>query len=115
MSEGIAPLPNGMGVSVVAQHRPRPDREPREERDGQSRNDEHDPAAPDPEQRQHPHDPVAAPSLDDIGLPAGTLFTMALIANELPLAPPSSDELKLRAAHGWMPPDSPLRLKDKLI
>ena len=115
MSEGIAPLPNGMGVSVVAEHRPRPDREPRQERDGQSRDGDHDPATPDIEPHQQPRDPIAAPSLDDTGLPPGTLFTMALIANELLFAPPSSDELKLRAAQGWMPPDSPLRLKDKLI
>ena len=115
MSDAIAPLPNGMGISVVAEHGPRPERDARQHGDNQSRDSEEQ--SPTHETgRPHPStDPAPAPLLDDPGLPAGTLFTTALIANELDLAPPSSDELKLRAAHGWVPPDSPLHLKDKLI
>ena len=37
MSEGIAPLPNGMAISVVAEQGPRSDRDPRQPRGEQSR------------------------------------------------------------------------------
>ncbi len=115
MSEGIAPLPNGMAISVVAEQGPRPDRDPRQTRGEQSHDSGRDAPAPEADNRPAPRDLAAAPSLDDPGLPAATLFITALIANQMDLIAPSGDELKLRAGHGWTPPDSPLRLKDKLI
>ena len=112
MSSSIAPLPSGGGVTVIAEHRQRRDQDPRLP----GEKDRHDPTDGGDEPRHdHEHHDQAAPVVDEEAVPAETLFAAALIANELPPTLISPEELKLRNGQAWLPPDSPLRLKDKLI
>ena len=111
MSSSIAPLPNGGGVTVIAEHRQRRDQDPRQPGEKDPHDDPRD-AEP---HHSHEHHDQAAPVVDEESVPAETLFAAALIANELPPTLISPEELKLRTGQGWLPPDSPLRLKDKLI
>ena len=113
MSSSIAPLPNGGGVTVIAEHRQRREPEPRHPGETDRREETRDAADERHGGREQPNQPP--PVVDEETVPAETLFAAALIANELPHAMISPQELKLRAGHGWLPPDSPLRLKDKLI
>jgi len=111
MSSSIAPLPNGGGVTVIAEHRQRRDQDPRQP----GEKDRHDDPRDAEPHHGHEHHDQAAPVVDEEAVPAETLFAAALIANELPPSVISPEELKLRTGQGWLPPDSPLRLKDKLI
>jgi len=114
MSNSVAPLPSGVGVASIAEHRPRREQEAHHQSDDDARPDDDRDAAPqDSEPREHREGP--APTADEELVPAATLFATALIANSLLPQAPSPEELKLRTNQGWTPPDSPLRLKDKLI
>ena len=113
MSNIVAPLPSGVGVASIAEHRPRREQEAHHQADDEARPDEHDSPSPDEQPREHREGP--APTADEELVPAETLFATALIANSLLPQTPSAEELKLRTSQGWTPPDSPLRLKDKLI
>jgi hypothetical protein len=113
MSSSIAPLPNGLGVTVIAEHRQRQEPEPRRPGEKDRREETRD--AADERHSGHGQHNQPPPVVDEESVPAETLFATALIANELPHAMISPQELKLRTGHGWLPPDSSLRLKDKLI
>lgn len=52
---------------------------------------------------------------DDVGLPADTLFTAALLANQMPYRTETPDEVMVRMNHVWVPPDSEFQLTDKTI
>ncbi len=111
MSSSVAPLPNGGGIAVVAEHRGqrgRDEADRREQNFGDSREERHPPAPPSPGVE------AAAPISDAEPVPAETLFAATLLANTAPY-PPSAAELRLRGPQEWAPPESLLRLKDKLI
>lgn len=115
MSSTIAPLPGGMGVSIIADQQHRRDRDGHQDTERPAKDDsgrQEPETAPPPAARGHQSPP---PAWDDATASAATVFTVALLANELPRVPPSADDLKLRAKADWLPPDSPLRLRDKLI
>jgi len=114
MSTSIAPLPNGGGVTVIAEHRNRRDPDRGRPGEAEHRDDAQDGNDAAARQQRDPHD-QPAPIVDASSVPAETLFATALIANRLPQSTISPEELKLRSSHGWLPPDSALRLKDKLI
>jgi len=114
MSNSVAPLPSGVGVASIAEHRPRREQDAQHQADDEARADDDRDAPPSDDQpREHREGP--APTADEELVPAEMLFATALIANSLVPQTPSPEELKLRTSHGWTPPDSPLRLKDKLI
>jgi hypothetical protein len=112
--DSVTPLPTGGGVMVVAEHRGRRDHdEPR-------RDDSHEPA-PGGEPAM-PASAVARPPRDrpppvaeDELVPAETLFAASLIANASRAAATPAKPLPRPVERGWQPPDSSLRLKDKLI
>jgi hypothetical protein len=112
VSTSVAPLPTGGGVTVIAEHRGRREQDGRADAEPEHAGDESAPA-----------EPVAVPPLvaapppppDEELVPAATLFEATLLANSLPRTLPTADELRLRQGQGWVPPDSSLRLKDKLI
>jgi len=52
---------------------------------------------------------------DDASLPADTLFTAALLANQMPYRTETPDEVMVRMNHEWVPPDSEFQLTDKTI
>ena len=114
MSDAILPLSSGTGtVGAVSEHYPRRDGSARQRSD-----DEHNPDGHPPSDRhddQHKRHDSFPPALDDPGVPAETLFAATIIGNELAQHPPSPEELRLRNGGAWLPPDSPLHLKDKLI
>lgn len=114
MSSSIAPLPTGGGVTVIAEHRNRRDPD-RGSGAPPNRSDDPQDAADDASRRGRDHSDSQPPIVDDAAVPAETLFAAALIANGLPHSPISPEELRLRSSHDWLPPDSILRLKDKLI
>jgi len=114
MSNSVAPLPSGVGVASIAEHRPRREQEAHHQADDEARPDDPDSQRPG-DQPQRDHRDAPAPTADEELVPAETLFATALIANSLMSRAPSPEELKLRTNQGWTPPDSPLRLKDKLI
>jgi len=115
MSNVIAPLPGGLGVTMVAEHHSGrnsdthhpPDEEPSDEH----ATDEH--RSPDSRHRQTAT-PAPAPVLDDPVVPAETLFEATLLANRLLPNGPSPKEYLLRRPQEWTPPESSLRLKDTL-
>lgn len=112
MNTNVAPLPTGHGVTLIAEQRARRDGDPRQPRDGEAQSEPRDnapdggPAAP----RQIA--PLAAEAAE---MPAEMLFAAALMASDMPLPRGPSPALRRTATPAWTPPDSPLRLKDKLI
>jgi hypothetical protein len=112
MSNSVAPLPTGQGVTVIAEHRQRRDNEPQRSSDNESPG-EH--SAGDQSRRDDAHRDSPPPVSEVAPVPAETLFAATLLATALPPPPPSSHEMRLRHGQGWMPPDSLLRLRDKLI
>ena len=113
MSAISAPLPISIGITSIAD-RHQPPRQPQRK------------AAP----KAKPVAPTASPleaydlstgftsaemADDDQGLPADTLFTVALLANSLPIRSATPDEVMLRMSHEWVPPDSDFQLTDKTI
>ena len=112
MSNSVAALPTGTGVTVIAEHRHRRDDEPQGSPDGESPTDHSasDQSSGSESHREPPPPPAGTPPV-----PAETLFAATLLASTLPRRLPSSGELRLRTGRGWAPPDSLLRLKDKLI
>ena len=111
MSTSVAPLPTGGGVTVIAEHRGRREQEGRPDSNPEHRGEEG--APPDDTPAAHPH--AAAPVPDEELVPAATLFAATLMASTLPRTGSTADELRLRSDQGWVPPDSSLHLKDKLI
>jgi len=112
MSNSVAALPTGQGVTVIAEHRHRREDEPQHPADSDSPGDH---AAGDQPRHDDPHPEPPPPADETAPVPAETLFAATLLANALPARLPSSHELRLRRGQRWMPPDSALRLKDKLI
>lgn len=112
MSNSVAPLPTGQGVTVIAEHRQRRENEPQTSTDSDSSGDH---PAGDQSRRDDAHRDAPPPVNAIAPVPAETLFAATLLANALPLEQPSSDEMRLRHSLGWVPPDSALRLRDKLI
>ena len=111
MSNTVAPLPTGAGVAPVSEHRSR-----QEQHRQQGEADQHGEEQAGRRQPQPRFTLEAAPLPVDAELvPAETLFAAALLANEMPAPPPSPDTLRLATGHGWTPPESVLRLKDKTI
>lgn len=113
MSNSVAPLPSGIGVASIAEHRPRRDPEGHHPADDEPPADDHN--SPSTEQPQAEHHDTPAPVADEAVVPAETLFATALLANIFTPSTPSPEEVKLRTSQGWTPPESSLRLKDKLI
>jgi hypothetical protein len=112
MSNSVAALPTGQGVTVIAEHRQRREDEQQRSSENDSRGDH---AAGDQPRRDDLHRESHPPADEVAPVPAETLFAATLLANALPPRLPSSDEMRLRHSQGWMPPDSALRLRDKLI
>jgi hypothetical protein len=109
MSATISPMSVSIGVGMIAdrQHRPKSDdRRPTAKTVQPTRVDE---AA---QNQAHGQINIAG---EVEGLPADTLFTVALIANHLPARPANADEVMLRLSHEWTPPDSAFQLTDKTI
>ena len=114
MSTIVAPLPSGSGVAAIAEHRPRRESDPHQPGEDEARPD--DSGADQQHQQRSAQQPEAAlPVAEEPAVPAETLFAAALLANDLGPQLPSPDEMRLRNSHGWTPPDSSLKLKDKLI
>jgi hypothetical protein len=112
LSNSVAPLPTGPGITAIAEHRPRRDPDPRHPADEPHAEGHEGPE--DGGTRSRRPSPAPPPAEDEEVVPAETLFAAALLANALP-RPVSPDELRLRTAPGWTPPESALRLRDKLI
>jgi hypothetical protein len=112
LSNSVAPLPTGPGITAITEHRSRRDPDPRHPAD-EPHAEEHG-GPQDGDHRPRPHHAAPPPAEDEQVVPAETLFAAALLANALPRAV-SSDEVRLRTAPGWTPPESALRLRDKLI
>jgi hypothetical protein len=112
VSTSVAPLPTGGGVTVVAEHRGRREQDGRPDAESEHTGDESAPVTPAQAARTLAAPP---PSPDEELVPAETLFEATLMASRLPQRGLASDELRLRQSHDWTPPDSSLRLKDKLI
>lgn len=120
MSGTITSLPSGSNVNAVAEHRQPRGRDKNQHEsappEDEGKNDHPDTTADQQRlARPAPSQSSATPGIDKPGFPPETLFEIALLANGLPPSLPSPDEMKLRASHTWLPPDSILRLKDKLI
>jgi hypothetical protein len=113
VSTSVAPLPTGGGVTVIAEHRGRREQDGRPDPDAEHDGD--DSAAANAAPAPAAHAAIAPPPPDEELVPAATLFAATLMANSLPRRALTSDELRLRQGQGWVPPDSSLRLKDKLI
>jgi hypothetical protein len=117
MSNVVAPLPSGVGVTAIAEHHARRDPDRHHSADDEGKAEEHSSGAQEQGGRRTPHPAGGAPPLlaDEPGVPAETLFAATLFANDLLQVPPSAEEVRLRNGQGWSPPDSALKLKDKLI
>ena len=111
MSTSVAPLPTGGGVTVIAEHRGRREQEGRPDSNPERDGAESAPTSEAPTA----HRQAAAPVPDEELVPAATLFAATLMASTLPRTASTADELRLRNDQGWVPPDSSLHLKDKLI
>ncbi len=116
MSSAIAPLPNGAGVTVIA------DRHPQQggsRSDADERGDRQNPRNPgnDAETRATPVLAAEASSFapEDDPVPAETLFAVTLLASSLPQPTVLPEALRHPPGADWAPPDSPLHLKDKTI
>jgi hypothetical protein len=111
--DSVAPLPTGGGVTVIAEHRGRRDQDGQPA--GGKRGDGGEPrpetASLAPPGNHDSPPPIAEEEL----VPAETLFTATLLANEMAPAPNTAEALRRHAGPAWTPPDSSLRLKDKLI
>jgi hypothetical protein len=115
MSNGIAPLPTGGGVTVIAEHRSRRDPDQHRAADDDERGSGSEHRHPEDRQPRPHHGSPNVPVLDESTVPAETLFETALLANRLMPTTVSHNEILLRQNHEWIPPESGLRLKDKLI
>jgi hypothetical protein len=117
MSTVVAPLPSGSGVAAIAEHRPRHDPDARQQQGEEEARPDDSGADQQRQQRPpaHRQGGVALPVADEPAVPPETLFAAALLANDVGRRTPSPDEMRLRTSHGWTPPESPLKLKDKLI
>jgi hypothetical protein len=111
--DSVTPLPTGGGVTVVAEHRGRRDHDEPRQDDGkeQARDGEATAPAVPPARLAHEAPPPVA---DEQLVPAETLFAASLIANAARGVAPA-DPAPRPVERGWQPPESPLRLKDKLI
>jgi hypothetical protein len=112
--DSVPPLPTGGGVTVIAEHRGRRDHDGPRQDSRQEQTPGGEPAAPLQGAERAPQ-PPPPPAAEDELVPAETLFAASLIANASRRVA-ASPEPPLRATdRGWQPPESPLRLKDKLI
>jgi hypothetical protein len=113
MSDLVASLPSGFGLSPVNEHHTRREGAPHHRQDEEHAHED----GPRDEGSDHnrPRQDSPPPPVDDPGVPAETLFAATMLANQLSQQPPSPGEYRLRNGQAWSPPDSPLRLKDKLI
>jgi hypothetical protein len=98
---------------VIAEHRGRRDHdEPRQD----SRQEQAPPGRPAisvPGAARGPDSPP--PVAEDELVPAETLFAASLIANASRAVAGPAEPPPRATDRGWQPPESPLRLKDKLI
>lgn len=116
MSDVVAPLPSGAGVAAIAEHRARREADAHHRSEDEPHGGEEQGGSR--RERRHPDraaELAPPPAPDEPVVPAETLFAAALLANDLLSLPPSPEELRLRNGHGWEPPDSPLKLTDRLI
>lgn len=111
--DSVAPLPTGGGVTVIAEHRGRRDQ------DGRPEAENHDegaansrPESPEAAPPQHHESPP--PVTEEELVPAETLFAATLMANAMNPAAGATEALRRRSERVWTPPESPLRLKDRL-
>jgi len=112
--DSVTPLPTGGGVMVIAEHRGRRDHDEPRQDDSKEQAPGGEPAMPAPplaRAAQSPPPPVAEDEL----VPAETLFAASLIANASRDAARPAEPPPRPNERSWQPPDSPLRLKDKLI
>jgi hypothetical protein len=111
--DSVPPLPTGSGVTVIAEHRGRRDHDERQQHSRKEQAPTGEPAVPVQDAERPPHAPPPPVAEDEL-VPAETLFAASLIANAsrsvAPAEPPPRP-----VERSWQPPDSPLRLKDKLI
>lgn len=109
MTTPIAPANGTMAMRIS-------DRPQRQQPDGRAGKDGREPqSGPQHEAPQQPPAADAPPPLpDESPVPAETLFAASLMADQLGRPQPPA-EARAFAAHGWEPPDSPLRLTDKKI
>jgi hypothetical protein len=112
--DSVAPLPTGGGVTVIAEHRGRREQEGRSQDDGKDKAAAVEPVHP-AASRASVANEAPSPIAEEELVPAETLFAASLMANAAPPAPSAAEEMRRRAERGWTPPDSTLRLKDKLI
>ena len=113
MSNVIAPLPGGL-VTVVAEHHARRDPDPHHAPEEETAEDSSGGERHSADERQHKSTQPVAPVVDDPGVPAEMLFAAALFANRMLPNAPSPEEYQLRRPQEWTPPESSLRLKDRL-
>ncbi|HTJ58651.1 MAG TPA: hypothetical protein VL418_13910 [Devosiaceae bacterium] len=108
MNTSVATPPNGVGIAPTGDHR-----QQRYQQERSTRSKARAPAEADEDGAGIAHTP--APPTDEPLVPAETLFATALFASALLRMPPSAREISLRANHSWHPPESTLRLRDKII
>jgi hypothetical protein len=109
MSATISPMSVSIGVGTIADRQQRP-----KSNDRKSTVKAAQRARVDDATQNQAYGQVNIAEEDEC-LPADTLFTVALIANDLPARPANTDEVMLRLSHEWTPPDSAFQLTDKTI
>jgi hypothetical protein len=109
--DSVTPLPTGAGVTVIAEHRGRRDHDEPKQDNGKEQVPGGEPATPAPPVARDQPPPVAEDEL----VPAETLFAASLIANAARAAAAPAEPPPRPGDRGWRPPESPLRLRDKLI
>jgi hypothetical protein len=112
--DSVTPLPTGGGVTVIAEHRGRRDHDEPKQDDGKEQAPGGEPATPALPPVRAAHEP-SPPVAEDELVPAEILFAASLIANGARFPLPPAEAPPRPPERGWQPPDSPLRLKDKLI
>ena len=112
--DSVTPLPTGGGVTVIAEHRGRRDQDGQPE--AENRDESGAEGGPQPIEAAAPAHHAPPPPVNEEELvPAETLFTATLMANAMGPTEAASDALLRRSERNWTPPESQLRLKDRLI
>jgi hypothetical protein len=112
--DSVAPLPTGGGVTVIAEHRGRRDQDGQPEAENRGESTANGPPQAGETAPPAHHEPPPPVTEEEL-VPAETLFAATLMANSMSPAEGATEALLRRTERVWTPPESQLRLKDRLI